>query len=88
MGCDGVVVFVVPCVGVDVSVNLDVRIKCGVEVNWRMYHFLDTQRNWYIVGSNFCLEIQWPSMAHIFHSHKQRKCCEKPNIFISVNCHC
>jgi hypothetical protein len=36
MECDGVVVFVVPCVGVDVSVNLDVRIKCGVEVNWRM----------------------------------------------------
>jgi hypothetical protein len=36
MGCDGVVIFVVPCVGVDVSVNLDVRIKCGVEVNWRM----------------------------------------------------
>jgi hypothetical protein len=36
MGCDGVVVFVVPCVGVDVSVNLDVRIKCGVEVNSQM----------------------------------------------------
>ncbi len=36
MGCDGVVVFVVPCVGVDVSVNLDVWIKCGVEVNWQM----------------------------------------------------
>ncbi len=36
MGCDGVVIFVVPCVGVDVSVNLDVRIKCGVEVNWQM----------------------------------------------------
>ncbi len=36
MGCDGVVVFVAPCVGVDVSVNLDVWIKCGVEVNWRM----------------------------------------------------
>ncbi len=37
MGCDGVDVFVVPCVGVDVSVNLDVRVKCGVEVYWRMY---------------------------------------------------
>jgi hypothetical protein len=36
MGCDCVVVFVVPCVGADVSVNLDVRIKCSVEVNWRM----------------------------------------------------
>jgi hypothetical protein len=36
MGCDGVIVFVVPCVGVDVSVNLDVRIKCSVEVNWQM----------------------------------------------------
>ncbi len=36
MGCDGVIVFVVPCVGMDVSVNLDVRIKCSVEVNWRM----------------------------------------------------
>ncbi len=36
MGCDGVVVFVVPCVGMDVSVNLDVWIKCGVEVNWQM----------------------------------------------------
>jgi hypothetical protein len=36
MGCDGVVVFVVPYVGVDVSVNLDVRIKCSVVVNWRM----------------------------------------------------
>ncbi len=36
MGCDGVVVFVVPCVGVDVSVNLDVLIKFSVEVNWRM----------------------------------------------------
>jgi hypothetical protein len=36
MGCDDVVVFVVLCVGVDVSVNLDVRIKCGMEVNWRM----------------------------------------------------
>ncbi len=36
MGCDGIVVFVVPCVGVDVSVNLDVRIICSVEVNWRM----------------------------------------------------
>ncbi len=34
MGCDGVIVFVVPCVGMDVSVNLDVQIKCGVEVNW------------------------------------------------------
>jgi hypothetical protein len=33
MGRDGVVVFVVPCVSMDVSVNLDVRIKCGVEVN-------------------------------------------------------
>ncbi len=36
MGCEGVIVFVVPCVGVDVSVNLDVRIKCSMEVNWRM----------------------------------------------------
>ncbi len=36
MGCDGVIVFVVPCVGVDVSVNLGVWIKCGVEVNWQM----------------------------------------------------
>ncbi len=36
MGCDGVVVFVVPCVGGDVSVNLDGRIKCSVEVNWRI----------------------------------------------------
>jgi hypothetical protein len=36
MGCDGVIVFVVPCVGVDVSVNLDVQIKSSVEVNWRM----------------------------------------------------
>ncbi len=36
IGCDGVVVFVVPCVGVDVSVNLDVRIKCSVEVNRQM----------------------------------------------------
>ncbi len=36
MECDGVVVFVVPCVGVDFSVNLDVWIKCSVEVNWRM----------------------------------------------------
>ncbi len=36
MGCDGVVIFVVPCVGVDVSVNLDVWIKCSVEVNLRM----------------------------------------------------
>ncbi len=36
MGCDGNIVFVVPCVGVDVSVNLDVWIKCGVEVNWQM----------------------------------------------------
>ncbi len=36
MGCDGVVIFVVPCVGVYVSVNLDVRIKYSVEVNWRM----------------------------------------------------
>ena len=44
------------------------------------YHFLDTQRNWYIVDSNFCSEIQRPSMARIFDSHKQRKCCEKPNI--------
>ncbi len=82
MGCDGVVIFVVPCVGADVSVNLDVRIKCSVEVNWRMcavVSFLDTRRNRY-VDSNFCLEIQWPSMAHIFDSHKQRKCCEKPNI--------
>ncbi len=35
MGCDGVVVFVVPCVGVDFSVNLDVWI-CSVEVNWQM----------------------------------------------------
>ncbi len=34
MGCDNVVVFVVPCVGVDVSVNLDVLIKCCMEVNW------------------------------------------------------
>ncbi len=40
MGCDGVVVFVVPCVGVDVSVNLDVWIKCSVEVNWRMCAFI------------------------------------------------
>ncbi len=36
MGCDGVVVFVVPCVDADVSVNLDVRIKCSVKVDWRM----------------------------------------------------
>ncbi len=36
MGCDGVIVFVVPCVGVDVSVNLDVQVKCGMEVNWQM----------------------------------------------------
>jgi hypothetical protein len=36
MGCDGIAVFVVPCVGMDVSVNLDVRIKCSMEVNWRM----------------------------------------------------
>ncbi len=36
MGCDDVVVFVVPCVGADVSVNLNVRIKCSVEVNWQM----------------------------------------------------
>ncbi len=36
MGCDGVVIFVVPCVGVDVSDNLDVRIECGMEVNWQM----------------------------------------------------
>ncbi len=36
MGCDGVVVFVVPCMGADVSVNLDVLIKCSVEVNWQM----------------------------------------------------
>ncbi len=34
MGCDGIVVFVVPYVGLDVSVNLDVWIKCCVEVNW------------------------------------------------------
>ncbi len=34
MGCDGIIVFVVPCVGLDVSANLDVWIKCGVEVNW------------------------------------------------------
>ncbi len=36
MGCDGVVVFVVSGVGADVSVNLDVRIKCSMEVNWQM----------------------------------------------------
>ncbi len=36
MGCDDTIIFVVPCVGLDVSVNLDVRIKCGVEVNWQM----------------------------------------------------
>ncbi len=36
MRCDGVIVFVVPCVGMDVSVNLDVRIKCGVEVKLQM----------------------------------------------------
>ncbi len=83
MGCDGVGVFVVSCVGADVSVNLDVRIKCSVEVNWQMcaaYHFLDTRQNRYIVDSNFCSEIQRPSMARIFDSHKQRKYCEKPNI--------
>ncbi len=34
MGCDGVVVFVVLCVGVDVSVNLYVWNKCGMKVNW------------------------------------------------------
>ncbi len=32
MGCDDIVV----CVGVDVSANLDVWIKCGVEFNWQM----------------------------------------------------
>ncbi len=37
MGCDGVVVFVVPCVGADVSVNLDVRIKFSMEVNWQIF---------------------------------------------------
>ncbi len=36
IGYDGVVIFVVSCVGVDVSVNLDVWIKCGMEVNWKM----------------------------------------------------
>ncbi len=36
MGCDGVVIFVVPCMGVDFNVNLDVWIKCSLEVNWRM----------------------------------------------------
>jgi hypothetical protein len=36
MGCDGVGIFVVPCVGVDVSVDLDVWIKCGMEVDWQM----------------------------------------------------
>ncbi len=36
MGYDDIVVFVVPYVGVDVSVNLDVRIKCGMEVNRQM----------------------------------------------------
>ncbi len=80
MGCDGVFVFVVPCVGVDVSVNLDVRIKCSMEVNWRMcavVSFLDTRRNRYIVDLNFCSEIHRPSMARIFDSHKQRKCCER-----------
>ena len=83
MGCDGVIVFVVPCVGMDVSVNLDVRIKCSVVVNWQMcavVSFLDTRQNRYIIDSNFCSEIQRPSMARIFDSHKQRKCCEKPNI--------
>ena len=61
MGCDGVIVFVVPCVGVDVSVNFKMF---GLNVAWRLigecvqsYHFLDTRRNWYIVDSNFCSEI-------------------------------
>jgi hypothetical protein len=49
MGCDGVVVFVVPCVGVDVSVNLDVRIECGVEVNWRMCAVISYNR----IGTSF-----------------------------------
>ncbi len=44
------------------------------------YHFLDTRRNWYIVDLNFYSEIQRPSMARIFDSHKQHKCCEKWNI--------
>jgi hypothetical protein len=59
----------------------------GLNVAWRLigecvqsYHFLDTRQNRYIVDSNFCLEIQWTSMVHIFDSHKQRKCCEKLNI--------
>ncbi len=43
MGCDGVIVFVVPCVGVDVSVNFKMF---GLNVAWRLigecvqlYHF-------------------------------------------------
>ncbi len=47
-----------------------------LNVAWRLigkcvqsYHFLDTRRNGYIVDSNFCSEIQRPSMAHIFDSH-------------------
>ena len=36
-GCDGIVLFAVLGVGVDVSGNLDVWVKCDVEVNWQIF---------------------------------------------------
>ncbi len=48
------------------GVNVDVRVNVVFEFNvvWRsigecsvMYNFLDAQRNWYIVVSNFCSDF-------------------------------
>ncbi len=48
------------------GVNVDVRVNVvfGFNVVWRsideclvMYNFLDAQRNWYFVVSNFCSDF-------------------------------
>ncbi len=74
MGCDGIVVFVVPCVGVDVSVNLDVQIKCSVEVNWQMCavvsffrYTTESVHRWFV----FLFGKHW--MRFVCNSHLQFK---------------